>query len=659
MRRENPPSSAMADAPSVVSCQPLRPGRAAALVVLLALVVFLPSLQYGFVWDDIILVQHNQFLQRHNSPGSFLGKDFTELTFGTIGGFFYRPLFALTLWADAVVWGQQPAGFHLTNLLLHGLAVGLLWLVVRRLSDPLTATLASGLFAVHPAHTEVAVFISGRVDSLALVSMLAGLWCFLELQRSGTAWGKSALHLGLLGAFVLALAAKESALVFPGLLLASSLNDPAVGGQRLAGHVRAVLARLVGVLAVAGIYGVWRQVPLAGNVAQALGSASLADRLWMAVAAFGYYTSQALLPVSLGPERFLAIPHSAWHPGVVLGGVSLVGVICWLRWARGRRPVVVVGLLWYLFALGPVLSLVPTNPGDQFLLAERWLYIPSAGMMLGVAATAQPWLVQAGTAARVWWAGGGLLAWSAVALGASLWITPIWESNETFYRYILVRNPEAPLPLMNVGVLEIKAGRPEVAVPLLQQALAVAPDDARLWMNLGRAFRDMKRHEEALVAFRKSIRLSPGWIAPAVWMGSVYYDTGRYAEGIALMQSVIRRAPTFASAHTLLGAFYEQAGRLDDAVAAYREAIRLNPRDRDAFRFLARTLVGMGLSSIAVGTLEEGLAVLSGDPLLQAELAELYDATGHPSKARPLWEAVASQSTDLELSRLAAARLLQ
>jgi predicted Zn-dependent protease len=628
-------------------------------VVLLALVVFLPSLGYDFVWDDILLVRNNQFLQPHNSPSSFLGKDFTELTFGSLPGHFYRPLFALSLWADGVVWGQQPAGFHGTTLFFHGLVVGLLWLVVTRLSDPLTATLASVLFAVHPAHSEVAVFISGRVDSLALVPMLAGLWCFLELNRCRSIRGRVMLHLGVLGAFVLALAAKESAAVLPGLLLAVGLHDPAAAGRRLAGRLWVSLARVTGVLVIAGIYAVWRWSMLTGHAAQAVSSTSAANRVWITLGAFGSYTVQALLPVPLGPERYPGIPHAPWDPLVLLGWVSLLGVAFWLRWGWSHRPMAAVGLLWYLVALAPVLAVVPVNAAGEFVLAERWLYAPSVGMMLALAATAQPWLVQAGNAARVRFAWGGLLAWSVAGLGALLWITPIWESNETFYRYVLARNPGAPGPVMNVGILELKAGRPEVAVGLLRQAVAGAPRDPPAWMNLGWALRELKHHDEALAAFRESIRLNPAWVLPPILMGSVYYDTGRYAEGTALLQSVVKRAPTFALGYKFLGEFYRAAGRLNDAVAAYREAVRLNPRDRDAFRLLARTQVGMGVPQAAVATLEKGLVILSGDPLLQAELAELHDATGHTWKARALWEAVASQSVDLELSRFAAARLAQ
>ena len=224
----------------MISCHWLRSGRAALLVALLAVVAFIPAVHYGFVWDDVLLIQKNQFLQRDNL-GSLLSRDFTELTFGALGGGLYRPLFALSLWVDAGVWGLRPEGFQVTNLILHGLVVVLLWLVVRRLRDPLTAILTVALFAVHPAHSEVAAFISGRVDSLALIPMLGGLWIFLQLGDRRSAWVKGLLHSGLAGTTVLALVAKESAVVFPGLLLIVGLTGAAGAGGQLAGRVRDTL----------------------------------------------------------------------------------------------------------------------------------------------------------------------------------------------------------------------------------------------------------------------------------------------------------------------------------------------------------------------------------------------------------------------------------
>jgi tetratricopeptide (TPR) repeat protein len=628
--------------------------REGVLAVLLAVVVFLPALRYGFVWDDLVLVQHNQFLQPHSRLTSFVTKDFTELTSGTIGGFFYRPLLALSFWLDGVVWGDRAFGFHLTNLLLHGLAVGLLWLVVQRLGGRLLATLTALLFAVHAAHSEVAVFVSGRVDSLALTPMLAGLWCFLRLRDPADGWIRAWLHVALVGAFLLALGAKESALAFPAVLLASSLAIPARGRPDLPARLRAVLPHMLGVAAVAVTYAVWRHHAMAGNVEQALSGVGLPERLWMAVTAFGYYTCQGLLPIPLGPERFLEIPHSPWHGGVALGAASIAGVASWLRWAWTRRPAAAAGLLWYLVALAPVLALVPVNPGDRFVIAERWLYAPSAGLMLAVAATAAGWLA---TAPEGRWVRGGLLAWGVTALGASLWITPVWESNETLYRYMAARNPDAPLALMNLAVLEIRAGRPATAMPLLRRGLAVAPDDARLWLNLGWAYREAKRPEQAMEALQESMRLNPAWIAPAVFLGSVYYDTRRDAEGIALMQSVVARAPAFGAGYKYLGAFYERAGHWEEAVKAYRQAIALNPRDRQVFRYLARTEVALGRVEAGVAALEAGLSVFPGDPPLLVELAALYESSGAREKALPIWEAVAAQSGDPELSRLAAARL--
>jgi tetratricopeptide (TPR) repeat protein len=191
----------------------------------------------------------------------------------------------------------------------------------------------------------------------------------------------------------------------------------------------------------------------------------------------------------------------------------------------------------------------------------------------------------------------------------------------------------------------------------LRQAVTVAPHDTNAWLNLGMALRALKRYDEALVAFGRSAELAPGWVVPPMYLGGVYYDTGRYAEGTALLQAVVRRVPTFAQAHVLLGGFYERAGRLGDAVAAYREAIRLDPRNRQAFQGLGRAHGARGLQEAAVSALDAGLAARPGDPVLQAELAQLYEDAGRREKARPLWEAVASNAEDPELARFAAARL--
>ncbi len=637
----------------------IRPGRAALLVALLSVALFLPTLRYGFVWDDILLVQHNQFLRPDKPPSSFLAKDFTALTFGQFGGYFFRPLFALSLWLDAVLWGENPAGFHLTNLLLHGLTVALLWLVVRRLDCPETATVAAALFAIHPAHSEVVAFISGRVDSLALIPMLAAMWLFLEVPTRECARRRVEGFLCLLAATLLALAAKESAVVLPALLLIVGLTDPThegwAAGQRIRQHGRL----LAGVLAIVIPYALWRGIVLAKHeyFGTAFRHSGLTERLRMGMESFGYYTVQALLPIPLGPERYPPIPRGFWDASILLGGISLMGLAVWLGWAWRRRPVAAAGLLWYGLALVPVLHLLPPNSLGQFVLPERWLYAPSAGMVLAVAATFQPLLIRAADQRRAWLARVGLLAWGGVALAGLLWITPIWESNESFFRHSLARNPGSPVPLQWVGLLELEAGRPERAVRLMRQAVEAAPQDASAWMNLGWALRKLHQYDEALAAFQESIRLNPGWIRPRINMASVYYDTGRYGEGIALMQSLLRRWPALAEGHKLLGVFYERAGRLDEAIRSFREAIRLHPEDPNPFRYLARIHLRMGMSPAAIETLQEGLAVLPGHPLLLAELALVYEETGRGEEARPLWEAVASQTAHPELSRFARARL--
>jgi len=631
-------------------------GRQALLVALLSVVLFIPALGYEFVWDDILLIQHNQFLRPDKPPTSFLTKDFTALTFGQFGGYFYRPLLALSFWLDGVLWGDNAAGFHLTNLLLHGVAVGLLWLVAQRLASARTATVAATLFAIHPAHSEVVAFISGRVDSLALIPILSAVWLALELRTRQSAWRRARAYLCLLAATALALAAKESAALLPGLLLTVGVarreDEPDGPGNRPGGTLGPVMATL----AIATPYALWRAAVLTGHnyFGTALRHSSLAERGRMAVESFGYYTLQALLPLPLGPERYPAIPQSFRDLPLLLGWIALASLALWLAWAWRRCPAAATGLLWYGLALLPALHLVPPNSMGQFVLAERWLYTPSAGMALAIGASFQSLLGRRSCQVQVRPA---LLLWGAVALVGLLWITPVWKSNETFFRHSLARNPGRPVPLQWVGLLELEAGRPEKALELMRQAVQAAPRDAGAWMNLGWTLRKLKRYDEALAAFQESLRLNPGWIRARINMASVYYDTGRYGEGIALMQSLLRHWPTLAEGHKFLGVFYERVGRLEDAARSFREAIRLRPEDPDPFRYLARVQMRAGNAEDAVRTLREGLAALPGHPGLLTELAIAFEESGRAAQARPLWEAIAVQTTSPALSRLAQDRL--
>ncbi|MBM3315010.1 hypothetical protein FJY71_04105, partial [candidate division WOR-3 bacterium] len=162
------------------------------LAVGLAGTVYLPTLRYDFVWDDIALVVENPDLKLA-SPLPLFGRSFMqhqsrqELRPDK----YYRPLVVASLWFDARVWGPRPFGFHLTNLVLNTAAALLAVLLLLRLFPgrfwpPLLAGLG---FALHPAHVESVTFVSGRTDILAAVFVLSALLLLLS-WRDRPAWWK-------------------------------------------------------------------------------------------------------------------------------------------------------------------------------------------------------------------------------------------------------------------------------------------------------------------------------------------------------------------------------------------------------------------------------------------------------------------------------------
>lgn len=175
-----------------------------------ALVVFALTLNAGWVSDDF------EAIALAKSPDG-LQRIFSE----TLGGSVYRPLFFLSFWLEHHVWGGWEPGYHLTNVLLHGLNAGVLWLLFRRWRLATWAAWLGALwFLVYPAHHESVTWLSGRTDVLATTGVLLALWCFENLSlRRWHRWG-------LVGATVLALLTKEIGLAIPLLLALRTLTLP-------------------------------------------------------------------------------------------------------------------------------------------------------------------------------------------------------------------------------------------------------------------------------------------------------------------------------------------------------------------------------------------------------------------------------------------------
>lgn len=375
----------------------------AALALVLSFAAFGATLRGGFVGDDFAYVGRFAALPWSDWP-SLLVREWS----GGVWGYplpELRPVTALTLMLDASLWGANPFGFRLTNLLLHAATAGLVgWLAWRAAGRCLVgAGAAAALFALHPVHVEPVLWITGRVDVVATLAYLAGFVAFVRYRDGGGAGLLPWLWL----AFAAAVFAKEFGLTLPAMAL---LADLVWLRRGRAWRATATWWPYVGWAVVAGGYFLCRRLALGGLATQAAFSGDGAHSAWALFCDRQLTYLGHLLPPArehwLRDDLPAIAQHGGWLlPVVVLAAVLLAG--WWTRFAPARAAVERPALWFFGFGW----FVVATLPLIVTYVSARHLYLASAGLCVAVVVALR------GTWARPAWVGGvgaALAVWLAV-----------------------------------------------------------------------------------------------------------------------------------------------------------------------------------------------------------------------------------------------------
>lgn len=439
------------------------------LVALAALVAFLPSVVDGFVFDDKPLIENNAYA--HDLR--YLGRCFTtdlwatpDRTVAAASVKFYRPLVCASYVLGWNLGGGSAFSFHLTNVLLHAAASGLVARLLLRWTASVPAALLAGLvFAVHPSRSENVVWISGRTD------ILMGAFFFAAHEAARAAAGRTratGLWAAAFGAFVLALLSKEFAVAWP-LFLGVELflvprADAAVRGR--------LLRALIAASALSGLYlgarALW--MPIRPPEIEGM-SLPLGLHAGYVLLSFGYYVERVFFPwpqtFHFRPVAIVGGVPELFVPSVVVGGLALAALAAWLvvswRRDRARAGIVAVGVAVLL----PIINVSYTGfPGTT---ADRFLYLPLLPFAAAAARQGAPALGRWVTRSRL----SSILVFSCTTLlGAVNWVRVLdYISEETVWRHELELNPENPQALAGLSQGLAAEGATEEAFLVLQRAL--------------------------------------------------------------------------------------------------------------------------------------------------------------------------------------------
>lgn len=597
----------------------------ALLLIAITLLAYQPVWRAGFVWDDDVMLTGNRFVQAKDGLGTIWFS--TELPD-------YFPMTSTALWLQWRLWGDNPLGYHVVNVLLHALGAVLWWRVLRRLTIP-GAWLAAGIFALHPVNVESVAWVTEIKNTLAMVFYAAALLAYLRFEdarfagsherervdevRAPLAHARSYVsefwYTVALLAFVLALLSKTAVAPLPVVLLGLAW------WRRDRIDLRDVWRAVpfFAIAAVLALVTIWFQQhrAIGGSLVR---EDDFGTRLAGAGWAVWFYLSKVILPVNLT----FVYPRWQINGTAVLSYVpalvAAVGLVaCW-RFRRQWGKAWLVGFGYFVILLLPVLGFVNISYMRHSFVADRWQYFALIGPVALAVAGLTIALRRSAAGERILQP--VLSAALLLVLGGLTWRqSRMFTDMDTLWAITAARNPNCAVAHNELGTGLLHRGREDEAIARYQKALAIEPSYGLAHHNYGCALLKLGRVDEAIDRFQKALIFHKGFYPAEHYLGVALLRQGRVEEAAVQFGKTLQMQPDFAEAHYHLGNLRLQSGQTDEAVAHFRKAVALQPTSAEALNDLGVALSQKGQFDEAFSHFQKALE-------LQPDFAEAHNNLG-------------------------------
>ena len=571
--------------------------------------VFGQTLGYDFVnYDDNLNVYDNSAVKSGLTLKSILW------AFKFSRSDYWHPLTMMSHMLDCQLYGLAPAGHHLTNVLLQATVAILLFLVLRQMTGALwRSAFVAAVFAIHPLRVESVAWVTERKDMLHGVFFMLTIWAYARYVRHS--WSLTR-YLAVVFLFALGLMSKPTLMTLPFVLLLLDYwplkrfvplgND--AHGTKSAGwrSYRPVVIRVI-----------LEKLPLfvlsaASCVQAAIGNGPAFDisrrlpktlQISNALVSYVAYIWQMICPVKLAVVY--PLPIKGLPLGEVMGAVILLVFISTVLFIlRQRHPCYLVGWLWYLGMLAPMIGFIQAG---GIARADRYTYLPQIGLYLLLT-----WAVTdlcAGWRHRRVVLGGCATIILVALIFCARVQTSYWRNSELLWSHTLACTSDNVIAHLKLGNVLIQKGSVDEAMVHYQEALQISPSYAEAHNNLGNVLRQKGNVDEAIVHFQKALQINPDYAEAHSNFGNALLQKGRVDEAISHYQRALQITPDSAEAHNNLGSALLKKGSVDEAITHFQRALQITPDYVNAHLNLGNALLKKGSVDEAITHFQRALQI--------------------------------------------------
>ena len=501
----------------VSSCK--KPWVIALLLSVVTFALFSPAIGYDFInYDDNLYVYENAHVQHG------LTWEGVKYAFHTIDGANWMPVTWISYMLDTSLYGIKPAGYHLTNIILHAASVGFLFLGLQRMTKLLwPAAAIAAIFAFHPQRLESVVWVAERKDVLSVCFWMLGLLAYARYaEQPGPRrmiWVVACLLLGLL--------AKPIVISFPFVLLLLDLwplqragSSPAELRTRIWPLIREKIPLFLVCMVIASIT-IWAQGAKGGILHV---QSPWHQKMLQVFQNVGFYCQTFFAPTGLAIIYRVVKPEYLYAGGVGLGLLAVSAVSLWRAW---RWPWLAVGWFWFLFTIAPVAGIIHL---EDISVADRYSYLPCVGLAMAVVFSLRQ-------AVELWprlsFGLTGALAAGILFCALGTWADfPRWRNTFTIFESAY-RNGAHFIACDQFGSQLYTLGQFQAAIVVCNRGLEDNPNFASLYNTRGGSYLALGDLDRALPDFDRSIELSPTFSAAYFCRATLYARRKEFAKARA------------------------------------------------------------------------------------------------------------------------------